>query len=124
MAMQIQITGIAYEIDETTRKYIIKKIERLDRYLPKHARKSVSAEVKLEQVDHDHGDKYEVEIIINVPGKLITAKNSTDNMLTAFDATEVKIRSQFDEYKQAVIAHIGKRGIMSRFKRNSKRELL
>lgn len=123
MITQIQITGIAYEVDEVTRKYVIKKIGQLDRYLPKHARKSASAEVKLEQVDHDHGNKYEVEVILNVPGKVITAKDSTGNMLAAVDIVELKIQSQLRDYKQTTIAHIGRRGIMSRFKRSFKREL-
>jgi putative sigma-54 modulation protein len=123
MITQIKITGISYEVDEVTRKYVIKKIGSLDRYLPRHARKSVVAEVKLEQVDHDHGNKYEVEVILNVPGKVITAKDSTGNMLAAVDIVELKIQSQLRDYKQTTIAHIGRRGIMSRFKRSFKREL-
>lgn len=123
MIAQIQITGIAYEVDEVTRKYVLNKIGQIDRYLPKHARKSVTAEVKLEQVNHNHGNKYEVEVILNVPGKVITAKDSTGNILAAIDIVEVKLQSQLRDYKQATIAHIGRRGIMSRFKRSFKREL-
>jgi putative sigma-54 modulation protein len=123
MITQIQITGIAYEVDEVTRKYVLNKIGQIDRYLPKHARKSATAEVKLEQVDHKHGNKYEVEVILNVPGKVIIAKDSTGNMLAAIDIVEVKLQSQLRDYKQATIAHIGRRGIMSRFKRSFKREL-
>jgi len=123
MITTIQVTGIAYEVDENTRKYVMKRIGRLDRYLPKHARKSVSVEVKLEQVNHDHGNKYMSEVIMNVPGKKITAKDSTGNMLAAIDIVEAKIQTQLRDYKQASIAHISKRGVMSRFKRSFKREL-
>ena len=123
MITAIQVTGISYEVDEATHKYVIKRIGRLDRFLPKHARKTVSAEVKLAEVNHDHGNKYEVEIILNLPGKLVTAKDSTANILAAFDIVEAKIQSQLRDYKQAAIAHIGKRGVMSRFKRSFKREL-
>ena len=119
----IQITGISYTVDEATRKYVIKKVERLYRYLPRHARKTVSAEVKLAEVNHDHGNKYEAEMIFDVPGKLITAKDSTMNILAAIDIVEVKIQSQLNEYKRTSVPHIGRRGIMSRFKRNTKREL-
>jgi putative sigma-54 modulation protein len=93
MITQIQITGIAYEVDEVTRKYVLNKIGQIDRYLPKHA------------------------------GKVIIAKDSTGNMLAAIDIVEVKLQSQLRDYKQATIAHIGRRGIMSRFKRSFKREL-
>ncbi|HZJ34394.1 MAG TPA: HPF/RaiA family ribosome-associated protein, partial [Candidatus Angelobacter sp.] len=76
MIKLIKVTGISYEVDDKTRKYVIKRIGSLDCYLPRHARKSVSVEVKLEQVNHDHGNKYEVEIILDVPGKIISAKDS------------------------------------------------
>lgn len=123
MAISIQITGIAYEVDEPTRKYVTKRVGYLYRYLPKHARKTASADVKLMQVNHDHGNKYEVEIILNVPGKLVTAKDSTGNILAAIDIVEAKLQSQLNDYKRLAIAHIGRRGIMSRFKRSLKREL-
>jgi len=123
MITSIKVAGIAYNIDEVTRKYVIKKIGRLDRYLPRHARKSVSVNVKIEQVNHDHGNKYQAEIIMNIPGGLITAKDSTGNVLAAVDIVEAKIRAQLRDYKQANVAHIGKRGIMSRFKQSFQREL-
>lgn len=123
MIAQIKVIGIALEVDEATRKYAIKRIGRLDRYMPRHARKTASVEVKLEQVNHDHGNKYEVEVILIIPGGPITAKDSTSNMFTAVDIVEAKIRSQLMDYKQANIGHIGRRRIMSRFKQSFNREL-
>jgi len=123
MISQIKVVGIAYEVDDATRKYVIKRIGRLDRYLPRHARKSASVEVKLEQVNHDHGNKYETEVILNIPGSLVTAKDSTSNIFAAIDIVEAKIRKQLVDYKQANIAHIGRRRLMSRFKHSFKREL-
>jgi putative sigma-54 modulation protein len=58
MIEAITITGVKFTVDETTRKYVVKKIGHLDRYLPRHARKSVTAEVRLQQVNRDHGNKY------------------------------------------------------------------
>lgn len=123
MITSIQVTGIAYEVDKKTHDYVIKRIGKLDRYLPRHARKTVSAEVKLAQVDHDHGNKYQVEINLNVPNKLISAKDSTSNILAAIDIVERKLQSQLRDYKESTIAHIGRRGILSRFKRSFRREL-
>lgn len=123
MITQIQITGIAYEVDDNTQKYVQRKVGHLDRYLPKHARKTATAEVKLEQVNHDHGNKYEVEIKLNVPGKVVTAKDSTGNILAAIDIVERKIQSQLRDYKQSNIAHIGRRHVLSRFKQSFKRGL-
>jgi putative sigma-54 modulation protein len=123
MISSIDITGVKYEVDETTRKYVQKKIGRLDRYLPKHARKSVSADVKLKEVGRDHGNKYEAEIILNVPDKRLTAKDSTVNMLAAVDIVEAKLVAQLKKYKELHIAHVGRRGVLSRFKRSYAREL-
>jgi putative sigma-54 modulation protein len=123
MITAIDITGIKYDLDETTKKYVIKKIGRLDRYLPRHARNSVTVEVKLKQVNRDHGNKYEAEVVLSVPDKIITAKDSTVNMLAAVDIVEAKVVAQLRKYKQATIAHVGRRGVMSRFKRSYAREL-
>jgi putative sigma-54 modulation protein len=123
MIEPIQITGISYEVDEATNKYVLKRIGHLDRYLPRHARKTVSAEVKLAQVDHDHGNKYEVEVILHIPNKIITAKDSTSNIFAAIDIVEAKVRTQLNDYKQANIGHIGRRRILSRFKQSFQREL-
>jgi putative sigma-54 modulation protein len=123
MINAIEITVIKYNLDETTKRYVNKKIGRLDRYLPRHARSSVSADIKLKEVNRAHGNKYEAEIVFNVPDKTLTAKDSTVNMLAAVDIVEAKIVAQLRKYKQATVKHIGKRGAMSRFKRSYAREL-
>jgi putative sigma-54 modulation protein len=124
MITSIEITGLNnYSLDDTTKKYVNKKIGRLDRYLPRHARASVTVEVKLKEVNQDHGNKYEAEVMLNVPDKMITAKDTTLNMLAAVDIVEAKIIAQLRRYKQATVGHIGRRSAMSRFKRGYAREL-
>ena len=123
MIQSIAITGVKYDIDDTTKKYIDKKIGRLDRFLPRHARKSVTAEVKLKEVNRDFGNKYEAEIILHVPDKQLAAKDSTVNMLAAVDIVEAKIVSQLRKYKDVHVGHTGKsRSVLSRFKRSYARE--
>lgn len=123
MITHIDITGARYTPDDATKKYVMKKIGRLDRYLPRHARKTVTAEVKLSQVDRAHGNKYEAEIILHVPDKTMTAKDSTLNMLAAVDIVEAKIAAQLHRYKESLIPHVGRRRLLSRFKRSYEREL-
>ena len=123
MIQSIAITGVKYTPDEQTKKYVVKKISRLDRFLPRHARKSVSAEVKLKEVNRDHGNKYEAEVILYVPDKQLTAKDSTVNMLAAVDIVEAKLVTQLRKYKDTQLAHVGKtRSMLSRFKRSYARE--
>jgi ribosomal subunit interface protein len=118
----INITGVKFDLDETTKRYVIKKIGRLDRYLPRHARKSAYADVKLRQVNRDHGNKYEAEVIIHVPEKTMMAKDSTVNVLAALDIVESKLATQLHKYKEEHLPHVGNRGVLSRFKRSYARE--
>jgi len=113
MIASVDITGVKYTADQTTLKYVMRKIARLDRYLPKHARKSVTADVKLKLVNRDHGNKYEAEVILNVPDKTLTAKDSTVNMLAAIDIVEAKLLAQLRKYKQASMLHVGSRRLQS-----------
>lgn len=123
MIQSIAITGVKYDIDDTTKKYVMQKIGRLDRFLPRHARKSVTAEVKLKEVNRDHGNKYEAEIILHVPDKQLAAKDSTVNMLAAVDIVETKIVSQLRKYKDLHVGHTGRtRAVLSKFKRSYDRE--
>lgn len=117
-----EITGIKYEVDEATRKYVIRKIGGLERYLPRHARKSASADVKLKQIDKSHGNKYEVEVILNVPDKTLTAKDTAGNILATVDIVEAKLAGQLRRYKIETIPHLGRGRILSRFKRSYARE--
>ncbi len=123
MIKAIKILGTGYDVDEQTKKYVIKRIGRLDRYLPRHARKTASATVRLSEVNHSHGNKYEAEVVLDIPNQKVTAKDSTVNILAAIDIVEAKIKKQIQDYKQAHIGHIGNRRIMSRFKRSFQREL-
>jgi putative sigma-54 modulation protein len=122
MIEAIDITGVKYELDDVTKKYVTKKIGRLDRYLPKHARKSATASVKIKQVNRDSGNKYEAEVILTVPDKILTAKDSTVNALAALDIVEAKLVNQLRKYKQMTMPHVGRRGVLARFKRSYARE--
>ena len=123
MIEALTITGIKYDVDEKTKKYVTKKIGALDRYLPRHARKSVKAVVRIEELGQKDGNKYEVDVVITVPDKTITAKDSTVNVLAAVDIIEAKLSGQLRRYKDDVLAHVGRsRGVLACFKRSFRRE--
>ena len=122
MINQISITGIKFTVDDTTKRYVIKKISKLDRYLPRHARKTASAEVVLKEVNRAHGNKYEAEVIVRIPNKTLTAKDSTVNMLAALDIVEAKLAAQLHKYKSSVTDHTGRHAMLARFKRSYARD--
>lgn len=123
MITHIDITGVgSFAPDESMKRYIRKKIGALDRLAPRHARKTIHAAVKVAEVNRKQGNKYEVEAILEVPGKQLTAKDSTMNVLAATDIVEAKLSSQLRKYKQESVPHIGRRKMMERFKHSFARE--
>ena len=102
MITSINVIGISYEVNERTEKYAKKHIGRLDRYLPKGTKKDARAEIKLAQVNHDHGNKYEVKITISLINKTFTASDSTGNIMAAIDIVEAKLAEQMREYKKSL----------------------
>ena len=104
MIASIDITGIKYDVNSKTQKYVIDKVGKLDKFIPPHARKSVTADVKLREVNREYGNKYEAEVILHVPDKVITAKDSTLNMMAAIDIVEAKLIAQLRKYKDTVLA--------------------
>lgn len=124
MITSIDIAGMKYEVNDKTKQYVGRKIGRLDRYLPRHARKTVTVDVKLRQVNRNHGNKYEVEVILNVPDKRLLAKDSATNILAAIDIVEAKLASQLRKYKQSTAPHVGRRRLLGRFKRSFSPEIL
>jgi putative sigma-54 modulation protein len=116
MAIKTEKVGINYNLDGITDKYIEKRIGRLDRFLPRQSRKAASARVTIKQVNKSHGNKYSVDAVVNVPNKVITAKDESSNVLAAIDILEVKLVSQISRYKAEVVPHIGKHKLLSRIK--------
>ena len=102
MIASIDITGIQYDVNDKTQRYVMEKVGKLDRYVPPHARKTMTADVKLRQVDEAHGNKYEAEVILQVPDKIITAKDTTVNMMAAIDIVEAKLVAQLRDRKSVV----------------------
>lgn len=97
---RIEITSVRYTPDDATKKYVTKKVGALSRFLPRHARKTFSAEVVLSEVNRANGNKYECDIKIVVPSKVLTAKDSTMNMMAAVDIVEAKLADQLRKYKE------------------------
>jgi len=124
MIENLDITGVRYTPDEATKRYVRKKIGALDRYLSRHARKSVNVEVKLKQVDRANGNKYECDVIMYVPDQTLTARDTTLNMLAAIDIVEEKMRTQLKKYHDERTDHRGKHNFLGKLKRRTHRPTL
>ena len=103
MIKKVDITGIHTVIKPDVAKYVKKKIAKLDSYMPKHARKSAHAEVKLKESKVKTKKQSTCEVILYVPGEVIKAQETTVNMYAAIDIVEEKLKSQLRKYKEQTI---------------------
>jgi putative sigma-54 modulation protein len=106
MIARIDTAGINMDLSDDIKKYITKKLGKLDKYMPRHARKSVHVEVKLRETNNRLGNKYECEVLLHLPSAQLQAKEATLNMFAAVDIVEAKLKNQLVKYKQAHIAHL------------------
>ena len=100
MIEKIDISGSNFKVEDGFKKYVEKRIGKLDRYLPRQHRKDVVAKVVVTQVDRDHGNKYEISASMNIPGgKVLAAKDEASNIFAGIDIIEAKLTGQIRRYK-------------------------
>ena len=92
--MKLEIDGVHKLENRDISRYINKKIGGLDKYLPRHARKSAHAEVKVREEKVKDKKECMCEVVLHLPHETLTAKESTMNMFAAVDIVEEKIKMQ------------------------------
>ena len=117
MIEKIEITGNGYKVEEGLKKYVMKRIGKLDRYLPKGYKKDVVARVVVtESTGKGKGDKYDISIAMDIPGgKVITARDECSNIFAGVDLVEAKITGQIRRYKLEMQPHRQKRSLKNLF---------
>ncbi len=110
------MTGNEYKIEESFRKYAEKKIGRLDRYLPRGAKKDVVARLVVAEIGKNKGEKYEVTVAMEIPGgKVLAAKDECSNVFAGVDLVEAKLMGQIRRYKLESQPHRQKRSLKNLF---------
>jgi ribosomal subunit interface protein len=117
----IKITAKHLTIDAKTKVYIEKKVEKLIDYIPRHARKSAQAGVKVTKNEARGGSQLECEIILSLPNRQLVAKDARDGVLAAINGAEEKMRGQIRRYKIELEKTRDKGGILGQVKRALKR---
>lgn len=118
MIEKIEINGIHTEVTDDIQKYVAKKIGKLDQYMPKSARPSAHAEVKLKEQKIKQRVQCTCEVILHVPNDTITVKETTLNLYAAIDVVEEKLKNQIKRYKQTHGRGALHRRILARIKRS------
>ncbi len=118
MIKKLEISGIHSTVTPELRKYVTKKIGKLDRYLPRHARDSVHVEVSLKETKSKEKKQCTCEVIVYLPKEALTAKEATLNMFAAVDIVEAKIKNQLKKYKDLHSSNRLHRRLLARLKRS------
>ncbi|HEX7963448.1 MAG TPA: ribosome-associated translation inhibitor RaiA [Candidatus Saccharimonadales bacterium] len=117
MVQKLEISGVHMTVGDELRKYVLRKIGKLDKYIPKHARESVHAEVKLEERNHRGKQERICEVIIHMPKETIMLKETTINIYAAIDIVEEKLKLRLRKYKELHdVPHLRQR-LAARFRR-------
>lgn len=123
MLRRIDISGVHTDVNDDLRKYVMKKIGRLDRYVNRHGRKSVHVEVKLKENKAKNKKQCTCEVIMHLPHETLTTKESTLNMYAAIDIVEEKLKNQLKKYKDIHASPRSVRHLWARIRRKQGRRL-
>lgn len=117
MIDKIDLSGSnSYKISDSFKKYAIKRIGKLDHYLPRGSKKDIVAKIVVSEVDRAHGNKYAISVAMEVPGgKVITAKDECSNVFAGIDILEAKLKGQIRRYKLESTPHLTKKGLKNLF---------
>ena len=99
MIERMELKGVHFTIDDNLRKYVIKKLGRLDKFMASHTRDSSHLEVSFKETKAKAGKLCHCNIILHLPHETISIKESTVNMYAAIDIVEAKLKMQLKKYK-------------------------
>ncbi len=116
MIEKIEVTGHGYKIDQPLKKYITKRIGKLDRYLPRGSKKDVVVKIIVREIGKNKSEKYDISAAMEIPGgKVIAAKDECTNVFAGVDLVEAKLTGQIRRYKLEAQPHRQKRSLKNLF---------
>jgi ribosomal subunit interface protein len=119
MIKALQISGVHSQLTDEMRSYVNKKIGGLDNYIPRGARESVHAEVKLKEGKSKDKQKHECEVIMKLPKATITVHKKSTSILAAIDEVEANLKHQLKRYKDTHRSSRFYRHTLARFRRKN-----
>ena len=119
MVQKLEIHGVHTDIEEGLKKYITKKINKLEKYISPRSRQSAHFEVYIEET-RTHGNKQcECEVIIHLPKETIRVREGTVNMFAAVDIVEEKLKLSLKKYKETHDLGRKQRHLLNRFEQQA-----
>jgi len=115
--LRTEITGVHTKVDDKLQKYINRKIGGLEKYLPRGARRSAHAEIRLKEKPAKDKNQCTCEVVLHVPIENIAVRETTVNMYAAVDIVEEKLKHSIRKYKEMHGTPRLHRRLMARFRR-------
>ena len=113
MISKLEINGVHLDVEEDIKKYIHRKVGKLQRLIPRSARASAHARVVLSVTKN----RPTCEVVLELPGSTLMAKESTINMFSSVDVVEAKLSRQLRKYKTTHAQTTGRKMVRKLIKR-------
>ena len=99
MLERIEITAKAFHLSEIENNHIKTRVGDLDKYIPRHARRSAHAEVVVKQGSVKGKIAYMTEIVLHLPKSVLAAQGASTSVEESVDIAEGKLKAQVVKYK-------------------------
>ena len=119
MIAKLEVNGVHLDVDKKLHDYTHKKIGKLDKYLPRHARESAHVEVFLKETMIKKKKQCMCEVVMHLPKETITVKESTMNIFAAVDIVEAKLKNRIKKYKETHSSLRIHRRVISRLRKTA-----
>lgn len=117
MIEKIEVNGNGYKVEDSLKKYAEKRLGKLDRYLPRNAKKDIVTKMIVTEIGKNKGEKFEISVAMDIPGgKVIAAKDECTNVFAGVDLVEAKLTGQIRRYKLESQPHRQKRNWKNLFR--------
>ena len=115
--MKLEIAGVHMDLDAKIKKYVTTKVNKLEKYMPRHARESAHAEVFLKERTIKTKKECTCEIVLHLPKGTIRIEETTMNIYAAVDIVEAKLKNQLKKYKETHSSLRIHKRVLSKFRR-------
>ena len=88
--MNIEFNTKKYELNDDIKKYVEKKIGKLDRKISRKVRSTIFAKVMLKENAQVKKGRFSCEVIMYLPEQQLIVEEATINMFAAVDIVESK----------------------------------
>lgn len=119
MINKLEINGVHMSVSNDLKKYVTKKIGKLDRFMSRHARESAHAEIFLKEIKIKAKKECVCEVVLHLPHDTLTTKESTMNIFAAVDIVEAKLKNQLKKYKEKNSSLRLHRRVLSKLRRST-----